>query len=117
MKPNDSGANEAMTEEQLLVLLGSELAVSERALRLPSPAELVAKAQLWLQINMQYFQDAICTQTRVRKIVEHKDGELVAAIADLIASFCVGVSPVTVAYLLVRRGLKSLCKAYWEPRA
>jgi len=104
----------AMTERELLIALGRELAERERNLRLPGPGELAAKGQVWLDSHLYMLQDKLCKSHEIRSIVAHEDAALVTAVADLIASYCIGVSPVTVAYLLCKREIGSLCSEIWN---
>jgi hypothetical protein len=71
----------------------------------------------WLKAKREQLSAAVCHDPKVRALCEDgkKGGRiiLVAAVTDLVASLVVGVSPVTVAVLLVREGLTSLCEGTW----
>lgn len=56
-------------------------------------------------------RDSICTDPRVIALRsdESQRPELVAAIADIVASATIGIPPFTVAVLILRDGLPKLC--------
>jgi hypothetical protein len=62
------------------------------------------------------FRDRICADESVRRV--HKTAgsskvQLVAAVIDCISGAVAGVSPITVAVLLVKEGLGTICKEAW----
>ena len=62
-------------------------------------------------------RDRICVNENVRKthdLSADSRVQLVAAILDCIAGVVVGVSPITVAVLLVKEGVSNLCKDLWK---
>jgi hypothetical protein len=97
-----------MREEDLFLALGQQIAEGEEHMRPPSPAELVVKGKVWFQSHLASLQGAVC-QVKVRSLIDGDDAVLLAAVADLIAGLCLGVSPVTVSYLICKRGMKSFC--------
>ena len=104
-----------MTEGELWILLGRQLSVAERKAIPESPEALMKRAQQWFDGKRSELHDAICSNPQVRVLHERDDvGPLVAAISDLIAGFCIGVSPITVAYLSIRLGIDRLCRDHWE---
>lgn len=106
-----------MSEDELLEDLGRELAASDLEALPKSLAALRLRAEVWLTEQRDDFQSQICNSERIRWMAEHKEAGLVTAIADLIAALCIGVSPITVAYLLTRRGITSFCSSFWDRTA
>jgi hypothetical protein len=103
-----------LSDDELLLRLAHQLAARDRDALPRLPKELLDLAETWLAQHMNELQRLICTSDRVHNL--YNDGEtptLVAAVADLISSICVGVSPLTVAYLLTRFGLRKLCSELW----
>jgi hypothetical protein len=103
-----------MTEDELWVLLGRQLSVTERKAIPDRPEALIERARQWFDSKRSELSDAICSNRQVRELYEHDDmGPLAVAISDLIIGVCIGVSPITVAYLIVRIGVGRLCRAHW----
>lgn len=102
------------SEEELLVSIGME--INEGSLALPRRRDwLTRSAKRWLKVREDTLRQAICSSDRVRTLVhDSQDVLLVTAVADLILSICTGVSPITVAALLVRRGISELCMLVWK---
>ena len=103
----------AMTEDELLVALGQQVAEhDEEAL----PASLAAarlRAEVWLRSNQKQLQDAICTSPKVRHVATHDEGELAAAVLDVILGSFGQVAGVTVAVLITKRGITRYCQRSW----
>ncbi|MBI1746125.1 MAG: hypothetical protein HYR55_06010 [Acidobacteria bacterium] len=63
-------------------------------------------------------QAAICTNQQLRAlhdtVGDGKKALLVAALADLVSGLVVGISPITVAVLMVKDGLEVYCRKLWE---
>jgi hypothetical protein len=61
-------------------------------------------------------RDSICNDARVLSLRDESNrrAELVAAIADIVATSTVGIPPFTVAVLIVRDGLPRLCAKHWQ---
>ncbi|MDE3089664.1 MAG: hypothetical protein KGJ80_09835 [Chloroflexota bacterium] len=103
----------AKDPEQLYAEIGKELYGSTA---FPPPSrQLVQLARGWLQNKRAAITEKVCSDRTVRLLTSGAPKSqdqitLVTAIADLIASIVVGVSPITVAVLLVREGLKALCE-------
>ena len=100
-------------EETLLLEIGKELGLTSMKMGEPDDDELLEDAEQWVSQRMSALRIRIC-ESHVGSLIrirEHKwnDVLLVAAIADLITGLTTGVSPVTVAALLVRRGVSALC--------
>lgn len=67
----------------------------------------------WFEKNKVRFKKAVCGTNVVKVYLESEKANnrvlLVAAIADMVAGACGAIPPVTVAVLLVKEGLDSLC--------
>lgn len=105
-----------MDIEGVWVLLGQD--IQGIAATPARKGQVVAAARSWLQRRRKAFSDTLCCNESIRKLAgapEQKRDRvlLVSAVADLIASLAIGVSPITVAVLLVREGIFSLCEEYW----
>jgi hypothetical protein len=107
----------SLPENDLLILIGDDLMSSESRFTAPDTTELVNKANIWLKEQYAQFQCTICNN-KVVLICHNKDdlAGLVVAISDLIASICIGVSPFTVAALIVKMGVDSLCCDTWKSK-
>ena len=106
-----------LNESELLIKIGMDLVENEMLIAPPSKQALLEKGQNWFENNYINFEKAICLNEKARSFSDYSDTDTVtilAAIADLISSICISVSPFTVAQLLLKRGLKVLCKKYWK---
>ena len=79
----------------------------------PDDGELIEDAEQWVAQRMSALRIRIC-ESHVGSLIRIRDQKwndvlLIAAIADLITGLTTGVSPVTVAALLVHRGVSALC--------
>ncbi|MGE0705300.1 MAG: hypothetical protein AB7P22_15335 [Vicinamibacterales bacterium] len=102
-----------MTEGELLVALGRQLAEQDEHALPPSLAAARLRAEAWLRLHEQELQDAICTNHKIRRAATHSDGELAAAVLDVILGGFGQVAPITVAVLLTKRGVARYCEAFW----
>ena len=101
------------TLNDLYAKLGRELQPPSLGMEPASDAQNADEGRSWLQRNRLDLETRICKSTVVTVFLESKKvGDrvmLAAAIADLIASFVSGVAATTVAVLLVKEGLDTLC--------
>ncbi|WP_309385803.1 hypothetical protein [Cerasicoccus frondis] len=72
------------------------------------------KGRTWFQRHKTELREKVCG-TYLAKLAADENGGwdrvlIVAGIADLIANRCVGVSPLSVAALILKLGLNSLCQ-------
>jgi hypothetical protein len=96
-------------EDELLLILGRQ--ISARYAFPPSKQQLREVAEEWFTSHLMDFQETICGNHRVLKLRNNNNLiELAAAIADLIVGICTGVSPVTVAVLIIKYGISKLCQ-------
>ena len=75
----------------------------------------------WIKKNKLKIVDVVCNNENVIKCSLSKDRTygkvlLATAIADLLGSILTGVSPFTVAVLLVKEGLESFCDEHWNQK-
>ena len=101
-----------LTVEELYEKIGQEMSVGV-GLGEVEPEEYENRGRRWLNKYRQKLQETIC-KSQVAKVTLYKNRTwdqtlLIAAIADLLASLSLGVSPVVVAALLVKEGLSQLC--------
>ena len=102
-----------LTEDALLMSIGADL-VGPQAL--PSlPSELAERAQRWLTAQQKQLQDKVCGD-RIKRLVTEQGGDVLIAVelVNLLMNAVLPVNPVTLAVLLVNRGLKSFCATRWE---
>lgn len=117
-----------METDGLLELLGRQLEPHlmqyVTGFRREAPAggkQRAEKARTWLAQNRARLRAMVCPDPTVRRFLSCEATEdkllLAAAVADLIAGIFANVAPVTVAVLLVKQGLKSLCQDRRQPTA
>ena len=100
----------SMTETDLLREIGCQLEAREARLLPRPPGELVQFAREWFESKKSELAEVVCDSDAVRGLPDSEQEHVIAAaIADVIASLVVGVSPVMVAYLIMRYGLSRLC--------
>lgn len=108
----------SLSQDELLEEIGEELIRKRLRARLePRKTETaMQRGQEWFEANIGHLERAVCFEPAVRRMVENPSDNqvLVAALLDLISSIVVGVSPVTVAVLLVKRGVHTLCRDSWD---
>lgn len=106
-----------LSTEELLVRIGED--IRGKGASPSSKGQLVMLAKDWLTKKSKEIQEQVCTSDKVRTIAntDKTQGDvvmLISAIADLIASLKIGISPITVAVLIFREGLIQYCKTYWN---
>lgn len=99
--------------EQLYEQIGLDLS-SDLGLGEADPKSNRQRGRRWLNKNKELLRKQVCGSQVVR-LVSKQDRQwdqmlLTAAVADLIMSLSLGISPVTVAALLVKEGLVQLCE-------
>lgn len=98
-----------LNENELLELIGYDL-LQQRKEMLPFGKEKAIEiARKWVEVKLSIFKEKICNDMNIHAKIESDIYILATAVSDLIASVCFGVSPITVAYLLIKKGLKNLC--------
>jgi hypothetical protein len=103
MNPDD------FTADELFETLGREL-TGHQALPLPKN-EAIKRGRRWFEANVQRFRSAVCDNPASTAVMNASDSSaLVTAIADLIVGYCTGVSPVTVASIVLKIGFTKFCE-------
>lgn len=95
---------------ELLAIIGAE--VGQRGFGLGDHDD-ESKGSDWLDENLEELKSRVCG-SRLAALAKDPNGGwdkviLAAGIADLISGICTGVSPATVAALLLKMGLTSIC--------
>ena len=102
-----------LTLNQPLSILLKEIGKDSSAGMAISPVDPEDAGETWFAKSKSKLRETICQSQSVTTYLEcpkrWDEAVLVAAIADLISSLCVGVSPVTVAALVLKKGLHTLC--------
>jgi hypothetical protein len=103
------------SESKLLIELGQAIVEVDRPALPVAPRELIRRANIWLEKNAYALRTTICTNEDVRKHFESKDLDpLLVAISECIATIAIQLPVGTIALLLVKRGLKTLCEVTWS---
>jgi hypothetical protein len=98
------------SEADLLARIGRELTANDVGGAPGGRPALIAQGKAWFSSKSADLKKTICPKVQeFGELVRTDTVALIAAIADLIASICVGVSPITVAALCVKYGLDRLC--------
>lgn len=100
--------------DELYLELGKQLASSaQRVIPLP-PFRYIQVAKQWLSDHKREIKERVCADSSIKALLSNnRIGDrlvVAAAVCDLISSITVGLSPVTVAVLLVKEGLRTLCE-------
>lgn len=98
-----------LSEEELYYKIGLQLARHQKYATPPDRKELIKMAKARIAASLQDISNAICGNDNIRRIAKSEDTLLASAIADLITGIVTGVAPITVACLIVKRGLHELC--------
>jgi hypothetical protein len=106
----------AMSEDDLLALLGTDLA-GPQALPL-RPSELVERGRRWLTAQHVYLEEHVCSSESVKQFALTTNDNVAIAVelARLLAGLILPVNPVTLAVLLTKKGLKTFCSTRWEAK-
>jgi hypothetical protein len=73
--------------------------------------------KVMLANTQRNLRDRICADKnieRIYKAAQHSKVQLAAAVLDCIAGAVTGVSPITVAVLIVKEGVHLLCENAWK---
>src|SRR5438874_548622 len=100
--------NLSLTEDELVLQIGSALQEGVRNAQPASRSELLAAGHAWLRGHNERFCIALCGSVAIRTL--HNSGEvdlLFHAVCEAITTYCVGVPVGFVAAYLVKRGIQS----------
>jgi hypothetical protein len=93
--------------------LGTELLEGREFAEEPTRENLTKRARTWLALLSARIRQIVCSNARIGELMSSPSANrqvlLVAAIADLISSMVVPVSPWTASVLLVQEGMHRLC--------
>ena len=103
----------SLAESDLFARLGADLA-GPQALPL-TPGELAERGRRWLLAQQAFLETQVCSSESIKKFtLETSDNSAIAVeLAKLLASLLLPVNPVTLAVLLIKKGLKTLCSPRW----
>jgi len=108
-----------MSLDDLYAEVGRDYASSQGQLLPKHPGQYVQIAKAWLSEQHEQLRVVICSSERIRQMLRESRGYdrvlLASAIVDLIAGIITGVAPATVAVLLVKEGVETLCVAEGVP--
>jgi hypothetical protein len=102
--------------DEMYLEIGKQL-VGEHDAALPlTHSQYIERGKKWFEKKISTFQETICNNEPIKKVFTENSEEkaLIMAIADLIASATMGVSPITVATLVVKIGADKFCSTYWK---
>lgn len=109
------GALLSLEEEDLFEMLGRHVDAEKRHMVPLSRKKAIEYGHWWFESRIDRMRDLVCGSTKIQQLANFKEGQvLLLAIADLVAGVCTGVSPATVATLLLRKGIKELCESRWR---
>ena len=96
------------TEEDLFALLGTDL--NAHSGLSTDREESVRHGKRWFELHLPSLQERVCSSELAGLFIEGGDELLLlGGVVDLIGSVCFGVTPATVATLIVKIGLKNFC--------
>lgn len=102
-----------LSQEELLFQLGEEISLSLGLFDSNKRNKLIKDANDWLESNRKIIQNAICNSYSIQYYLTdtNKFDKVItiASIADLISSIKFNISPVVVAVLVFKEGIKSYC--------
>ena len=106
-----------LSNDDIFAEIGQQV-ISRRVL-LPTRLELINEAKRWFEERRSNIIRKVCKSKRIKDLVNRSSAEstrlyLISAVADVILSATGNVAPLTVAVLLVRQGVKSLCAELWS---
>ena len=104
----------SLKEEEIFEKIGIEASSVQGAFP-PSKQELIAIGKRWWTYHKEQLTNSICDSEAVKKAYNSSDElAVLAAVLDLISGIAIGISPITVAVLLVKLGIDKTCKNKWE---
>ena len=111
MKVKSSNDMNSFTIDELFDSIGKEILSNDLHASPPDKKKNIKLGMNWFEMKKSDFNQVICTDNNALGKITSDETLLVSAISDLIAGICIGVTPMTVAYLIVKIGLGRLCSA------
>lgn len=104
----------SLTEEEMFEKIGIEISSGQDAFP-PEKQELIRTGKRWWTHRKEHLLNSVCSSDVIKSIFESGDElALVVAVLDLISGIVTGVSPATVAVLIVKLGLEKACESMWN---
>jgi len=98
-----------MTEiDSLYYDLGKDLLGDSRSAFKKDSGFYIQAGKKWFEANIDGLKKILCTSD----VINTKETDVVAAIADLVSSISIGVAPVNVAKLVLRMGVEKMCENF-----
>jgi hypothetical protein len=102
------------SENEIYLAIGQALHSSAGVLQ-HDDNDYIKLGKRWFADNLSSIQKTICTnQALLSKILGSTEAEIVAAVADALATTVVLVPPITVSRLIVKLGIAHICKNYQQ---
>lgn len=106
-------SNLSLNEEELFQQIGTEFSSSDAFP--PSKQDLIKVGKRWWTHNKERLVTSLCSSEVIKTTFDSGDElALASAILDLISGLITGVSPITVAVLVMKLGLEKICKQQWD---
>jgi hypothetical protein len=100
------------SENEIYLAIGQALHSSAGVLQ-HDDNDYIRLGKRWFADNLSSIQKAICSnQTLLSKVLGSTEAEIVAAVADALATTVILVPPVTVSRLVAKLGIAHLCKNF-----
>ena len=102
--------------DELYQWLSQDLSQSTEGVLPVDPFESILFAKAWVNTKWNEIEDAICSNTKVYDFLSNESDEktLIFEVSNIIIGYLTGISPIIVSAILVKRGLKMLCKSHWQ---
>jgi len=106
----------SLCEEEIFEKIGAEISSGQDAFP-PGKQDIIKIGKRWWTHNRERLVTNVCRSEVIKSVLESGDElALVSAILDLICGIVTGVSPATVAVLIVKLGLEKVCESIWNKK-
>ena len=104
----------SLSENDLLTQLGGEL-VGPQVLPMRS-GELAERAKRWMDAQRETLEEQICNSESIKQftLATSDNAAIALELTKLLAGIVLPVNPVTLAVLLVKKGLSGFCSTRWK---
>lgn len=107
----------AMTEDELLEIIGDNVIQQRRSARAPSKAEKLNAARIWLSGKSAELVRLLCGNKKIRELASKHSTEdkeaMVLLIGDLVTTVAGGIPVIYVSGLIIKQGVQALCHIQW----